>query len=87
MSNVKLVTISLSPEDEVSLKAISKLTLGKENKSAMVRMWINQNKHLIKSDYERNKKLDKLEVVKFLFVGKMETWDGKCTCGYVCSRR
>ncbi len=40
--------MSLTDQEDADLKAISRVVLGDANKSGMIRMWINQNKHLIK---------------------------------------
>ena len=42
---VKTVSLSLTPTEENELKEISKRILGKESKSGLVRLWINQNKN------------------------------------------
>ena len=41
---VKNVSLSLTPTEEIDLKEISQRILGKESKSGIVRLWINQNK-------------------------------------------
>ena len=38
----KAVTVSMTPTEEEKLERISKEVLGSENKSGMIRYWINQ---------------------------------------------
>ena len=47
---VKVLTISLTKEEEDNLNELSKIITGTKNKSGMVRYWINKYKHLNKQD-------------------------------------